>query len=528
VLVGSIVVLLVVAYCLTYGVAVLLRHGTYHSYTYDLGLMAQVTWNSAHGRLFETSIGWHREGDTHVTANYLANHVRPILLLLALLYRLWQDPRLLLVLQTLALGLGAVLLDRVVTHLTDAPHLRLLVVGGYLASPALGFVNMFDFHPITLSIPLVFLLYLSLLKERPVLFWTAVGLMLTLKEEVVIPLAMCAGYIWFLHPASTGEGRRRQRRWALVLAGVAVLWAALSFAVVMPYFSGGRGYRFAGWWRHLLHPQRLSTSSTANGSTWADRARFVGHVLLPAGGLLPLLGPVMLVTLPSWAYLLVSGNPQHHALGNHYAAVVIPWIALAQAQALHLVARAVRERVPWVRTVAHVVLAAVCLGGLGLAYRVSDGGPIARYQRAGLLSPRPLDTEIEGALARIPPDAGVATINAFGAQLANRRILIDIDRYYFTRDLLRDRLQVVDYVLLDLTDCRAVFEADERQRADVTAQEAYGAIVETVLDTGAFGVAYWPDRGRIILLQRGAPSASEPVRDYLQAARSRPCYTDLD
>jgi uncharacterized membrane protein len=97
---------LILVYIVTFSTLSVLKHDTFHSFTFDLGIMSQVLWNTAHGRLFELSLD--RPLDTELVGSYLGNHVRPILLLLAPLYRLWPDPRLLLILQSVALGLGAV------------------------------------------------------------------------------------------------------------------------------------------------------------------------------------------------------------------------------------------------------------------------------------------------------------------------------------------------------------------------------------------------------------------------------------
>ena len=74
------------------------RHAAFNSKAYDLGLHAQVFWNTSQGRLFASSIE---------VKNYLGDHVSPIILLLAPIYRLWPDPAWLLILQAVALASGA-------------------------------------------------------------------------------------------------------------------------------------------------------------------------------------------------------------------------------------------------------------------------------------------------------------------------------------------------------------------------------------------------------------------------------------
>ena len=162
----------VLFYVILYGTLSVVRYNAFHASTFDLGIMAQVVWNTARGRLFETSLG-RATGDALI-GSYLGNHVRPILLLLAPLYRLWPDPRLLLILQSVALGAAAIPLYAITRRHVGNPRAALVVACCYLAYPALGFLNLVDFHPIAFAVPLLFLAYWSLLEGRMGLFWGAV------------------------------------------------------------------------------------------------------------------------------------------------------------------------------------------------------------------------------------------------------------------------------------------------------------------------------------------------------------------
>jgi hypothetical protein len=140
--------------------------------------------------------------------------------------------------------------------------------------------------------------------------------------------------------------------------------------------------------------------------------------------------------------------------------------------------------------------------------------PIYLYAREGMFQPEPHHDQVAGALAQIPPDAGVATINRFGPQLADRRVLVALE---YPAPLRLDHLEMVDYVLLDLVDCRVVPTPDPRA--------SYGEIVTQILDTGDFRVRYWA--GRILLLERGEPKGEEEavltyVADLVE--QGRPCW----
>jgi len=466
--------------------------------------MSQTIWNTAHGRLFEISLD--RAKDTQLIGSYLGNHVRPILLLLAPIYLLLPDPRLLLILQTMALGLGAVPLFWIAQRKLTSRYSQVGLVVGYLLYPALGYLNLFDFHPIALSIPLLFVAYWALTEERQILFWAAIVLALATKEEMVVPIAAFGFYCLF-HPLwrRTGAG----------LLMLASLWAFASFFVVIPYHNEGRSYRFFTMWSHLLSqlPAGLRGESSPQtlSSLSADARLFLVHLFLPLC-FLPLLGPGLLaVSLPSLAYLLLADDPFLHSIGYQYSAVLIPWLFLATVQGLGRLER-------WYRP-GHVTRMARL--PLGLLLGMTIGGillfnPVLFHWQTGAFSCVTHGEHVGIALAQIPDQAGVATINSFGAHVAHRRYLMSIDTYPLP--LRQDHLQHVDYVLLDLVDCRAVESSQSR--------DTYTDMVLQLLDTKQFGIRYWSDR--ILLLERGTPMdlELEQVRSYVRdlERQERPCW----
>lgn len=76
----------------------------------------------------------------------------------------------------------------------------------------------------------------------------------------------------------------------------------------------------------------------------------------------------------------------------------------------------------------------------------------------------------------------------------------------------------MDYVLLDLIDCRSTSQYGNRSR--------YTQQVREVIDSGEFGVRYWT--GRILLLERNTPVGPDldEVRAYVDQIEEdgRPCW----
>ena len=101
--------LFIIAYAAYFSWYTINRHNTLNSYTADLSLIDQPMWNTVRGPGGFMELTW---GDRQQPR--LAEHFEPVLLPLALLFSLWDNVRVLLIAQSLALALGAlpVFLDR--------------------------------------------------------------------------------------------------------------------------------------------------------------------------------------------------------------------------------------------------------------------------------------------------------------------------------------------------------------------------------------------------------------------------------
>lgn len=499
----------VALYVVVFSVLSIARYNTYHAATFDLGIMSQVTWNTAHGRLFETSID--RATNTDLIGSYLGNHVRPILLLLAPFYRLWPDPRLFLIVQSLALGLGALPLYWIAREQTRDRQASFIVAVCYLAYPALGFLNLVDFHPVALSVPLLLLAYWALEEERTPLFWISVVLALATKEELVVPIGAW-GLVNLLRP--------ERRRLGLGLLGLSALWAGLSFGVIIPHYNEGKAYRFWELWSHLpfLPSEAVSEGGTAQqigGGSAMTIALFLIHLFLPLG-FLPFLGHASLaVALPSLVYLLLGKRPALHSVGYQYPAVLIPWFFLAVVEGLGRLRKGLHG-VKGARLY-RIGLAFLVTGTIGTNIPLN---PLYLYAQEGIFARDLYHDQIETAMELIPAEAGVATINRFGPQLANRRVLVSLE---YPSPFRLDHVKMADYVLLDLVDCRLVPAKDKRAQ--------YGKMIEEILKTGQYRVAYW-EEDRIVLLERGRSTADTAQRridalsDYVNqlVEEGRPCW----
>lgn len=300
----------------------ILRHLSFHSNAYDLGLKQHVVWNTAHGRWFEYS--YMVAFPPHLT-NSLGDHVNLILLPIALLYWLYDGPETLIVVQAFVVGSGLIPLYLVARRRVGADIPALLLASLYLLHPATQAAVLFDFHSIVLCAPLFLWAYWLAHTGRSICLAATVVLMLATQENAALVVAML-GLVLLL------EGRRRPGS-ALVLAGLS--WFAICFFLVLPSLNPhgsnafGRYRHLGDTWlevvRHLVSHPGVVLESFAGPQGRA----YLQSVLLPFG-YLSVLAPEILIGAASELGLnLLSAFPPQRAIDFQYASVPVAVGALA-------------------------------------------------------------------------------------------------------------------------------------------------------------------------------------------------------
>ena len=151
-----------IAYAITFSYFTCLKHYTFSSYPWDLGIFNQAFYSTLHGKLFYYTV----ENYVNVEGSYFAIHFSPILFLLIPFYAINPRPETLLILQSCILALGALplyLLAREVMKDKKSAFLTGLV---YLLYPAIHGANWFDFHQQAFYPFLMFSMYYFFIKKR--------------------------------------------------------------------------------------------------------------------------------------------------------------------------------------------------------------------------------------------------------------------------------------------------------------------------------------------------------------------------
>src|SRR5450759_142613 len=178
------------AYSITYIALSLLRHESYHSFGFDLGLFNQVFWNTTQGRVFESTMSQ----ALPVPHSLFGDHFSTFFLFLVPFYYAYPHPETLLVVQTLALALGAWPVYLLARLKLPAGYAPVFVLVYFLFVP-LAYINLNDFHEVALSVaPLGFALYF-LERGRRGLFLVSLLITFLIKEEMALVGAGFGAYL---------------------------------------------------------------------------------------------------------------------------------------------------------------------------------------------------------------------------------------------------------------------------------------------------------------------------------------------
>lgn len=411
------------------------RYDAFWTARFDLGNMVQAVWNTAHGRVLETTdVGGHQ-------VVRLGAHVDPILVLFTPLEWTGVLPQALLVAQAVLVALGALPAFWLGRRWLGDDRLAVAAAAVYLLYPPIQWATLTDFHPVTLAAPLL-LFCIWAAEERRYATLTVVAVLAALtKEEVGLALVVLG--IWMV---VRGLGRR----YGFALAATSAAWVAVALLVVIPHFNGGEGSAFVDRYG-ALGPDGAGIARTLVTRPWEaatvagsyDRLSYLAALLLPLA-LLPLLAPLLAAAaLPEVLLNVLSDWLPQYSIEYQYVAVIVPFLVAASILGLARLRR-VRRPAPLVRALAHDRAVAIGWVAVVLASGIylgplpwwSSVPVVGSHQRAEQYRVGAHARTLARAVAMIPPGVPVSAGNLPASHLSERARI-------YTFPVIRDARWVV-------------------------------------------------------------------------------------
>jgi uncharacterized membrane protein len=378
-------------------------HRNFGTYGFDLGIYDQGTWLLSR---------FHAPFVTVRGLNLFGDHASYILVLVAPLYRLWDDPRMLLLLQTVALAVPAWVVYRLGAKHLRNPAAGLAVAVAYLAYPAMQWALTWQFHPETLAAAFLALAALAAdgHRSRQMAVW--LGLALLCREDVGLAVAGFGGLLMLTGQRVTGR--------RVLIAGI--FWWLFATFLFIPLANGRQtnlfelNYGVTGIGPISLLRALPSMAGRALATALSNQG--VGYLLLVFVPLLalPLLSPKALLPVAPALFLnLAAIPPEQHQIRYQYLAIVAPLLAIAAVRGLQVIAD---KR----RALLAPALIALVVVALAMDQRY---GPAPWSHAKIVSSASPADAAKRRALAMIPAGVPVSAQFNLVTHLSHREQIFE-------------------------------------------------------------------------------------------------------
>lgn len=440
----------IAAFILFFSFVSFARHDNFHSNRLDLGNMEQTVWSLANGNGFTLTDPM---GETQISR--LAVHADFLLILMVPFYWVWQDPRMLLLVQAVVVGLGAVPLFWIAKESLKSEKLALMFSLLYLFYPALQHILLHDFHAIALSVTFLLFAYWYMIKKRHGLFVLFAILAALGKETTWLVIGWMGLYVGIF------QGNRKL---GFTLGALGFVMFVFLYWFAMPGLAP-TGRHFA-----LSYLSEFGESQTGivggllknpikvvSMAFLPDRLDWYYRMLQPVG-FLPLFSPLpLLFAVHSIIINVVSNNGMMRMIDYQYNAEIIPFLFISAIEGVRKLHAFIEKRKKlWNATrMRHLVFLIV----LGFATISSIGWgeiPLTLEDRFFyFIWPRPESPVIRQIATSIDPLYTVSVTNNIGAHVAGREYL-----YNFPV-----KAKEADFVLAYLGDTNAWPSGDAQKNA---------------------------------------------------------------
>lgn len=390
----GVVLFFIAAYIALFGTLSILRYTNFRASGLDIGIFDQTIWLMSRFKGTTSTIrGMSLFGD----------HMAPILFFLVPLYFLKANVIGLLLLQTAALGIGALPIYLLARDKLDSRWPALGLAVAYLAYPALQYLNLFDFHPEAIAVPLLLFAVLALERKRYVWFYICCAGAIITKEDMALAVLVLAIVVYFLYDKKTGRN---------VAIGAAAYFV-LMVALVIPRL-GPEGFQYSG--RLKLFGPNLKQAvynifrhprNTVRILATKANAGYTLQLLAPLA-FLCLFAPIFLLpALPAFLINIASDFPSQHTILYQYTAAIIPFVFLAAVFGLKRL-KDWGKGAPRIGRALGAVAAIVVLMALSFNFFLGPSPLAQAWKVAAYSSDRHVDVIREG-LKKIPAAAPVSS-----------------------------------------------------------------------------------------------------------------------
>ncbi|MGW2869741.1 DUF2079 domain-containing protein [Kitasatospora sp. NPDC001225] len=395
---------------------------------FDLGIFDQGVRGYAHfGLPVSTLKSFHHEFPPGFSL--LGDHFSPVLALLAPLYWIWDDPRSLIIGQSLLFAAGVPLIRRIAGYAFAGAEPRTARRAADLAGLVYGLgwpllvAARVGFHEVAFAVPLTLLMLERGLARRYGTVLLAALLLCCTKEDLGL-LVGAYGLVLLLRTRRTDDRAGRRTGLGLLLGGPVASAAAITWLI--PAMGGEPGY----YWnygslgadggdalRNLLHDPFLLVQAAFDQPLKPLLLLWLFGTML----LLPLRSATVLCAVPLLAERILSSNPNHWSIARHYDSLLWPVLLTAAIEVLGRLSATGRPE----RSLRRARRLGLGAAGIALVAAVPIG--LVPLVLPTSWAPKPSEAALVRAAALIPDGASVEADNQIAPRLTARTDVVLVD-----------------------------------------------------------------------------------------------------
>lgn len=320
----------IIIYILIFIVLCLVKYKTFAYNGIDLAIYNQVFYNSSLGDLFRFTIHPHL---------YLGDHFEPFILILLPFYFILRFPIILLILQTISIGLCAWPIYLITKNKLGVSWALLFSVI-FLLNPFIQNANIFEFHLLSFAILFLLFTFYFYQKNNFLLFFIFSFLSLLIREDVSLVILMFGILSLF---------DKRSIRWIVTPIILGGIWLIISYQLIS-FFNPDNNYKFFVYYSWLgSTPNEMVKSIVTHPLLIIQHLFTLQNLILIFAFLIPFaflpifalryLIPAVLVALQ----LFLSGFGDL-IFKTHYHSLITPFLFIASVYGFYYLTKSDKSR----------------------------------------------------------------------------------------------------------------------------------------------------------------------------------------
>lgn len=384
------------------------RHNAFAS-GFDLGNMDQVVWNTLNGKFFSLTNGAR-------TMSRFSIHADLILVLLAPFYLIWNNVRMLLIIQTAFLALGAIPIFLLSKKLFKEKLVSLVFILIYLLLPGMQWTNVYDFHGVALAVPFLLFTFYFIYTKNWSWYWVFILLSLITKEQISGIVFLLGLYVLFF---------QKQKKIGLITLLISAGWFFLSVFFLTPQANSGLPNQAWNMFQFSDSKQfGLPSIEFLIQRFFLEKHTIEYYsIILKETGFLPLFGfPWLIFASPQFLINILSNQSQLRSIILHYDTALIPWLMIASIfgiKYLQLFFKKISLTRPFSKHISYTILFLGLLVCIRTNYHYSPL-PTTPACWCYVYQVSPQDRQFDESLQKIPQSASVTASPEIRPHISHR------------------------------------------------------------------------------------------------------------